>query len=128
MKMNKLCTSFSSIQSTYYRNFFGIDGPLELWLNDYILKYSDNKEHKIFKFLEIYTQLVNQSKSVNCRLMNIFQYYNAQIRPTNMMYEYQLIPKNQIRYEVGRYLIGEVVVIQKQSKMHYTLNQDQILR
>ena len=127
MKMNKLYSKLNSIESTYYNSFFGIDGPLELWINDYIIKYN-TQEHVIFKFLETYTKLINQKKSINYQLMQIFAYYNKQTKPTNMIYEYHLIPRNQIKYKIGEYVIGEVIVVAKESKAEYVVNETRVLK
>ncbi len=125
--MNKLYSKLCTIESTYYNDFFGIDGPLALWINDYIIKYN-TQEHAIFRFLEAYTKLVNQKQSVNHQLMQIFAYYNRQIKPTNIIYEYHAIPKNQVKYEIGKYVIGEIVIVAKESKVRYVVNETKIIK
>lgn len=107
----KLTTGIQKILSPYYQNFFGIDGPISSWLNDYIIKYGHNCSNNVFDFLESYVSLVNNSKLCDTNIQKLFQYNYRKISNTKWHYELQLIPKNEVIYEVGKYYLGECITV-----------------
>lgn len=121
--MIKLSSKIKNILSPYYEEFFGIDGPIALWLNDYIIKYGNNAPNNLFNFLESYINLVNNSTLCNTNIQHLFQYYHKKIHSTKYYYELKLISKNQIIYEVGRYYIGECATIKQPITNEITLGE-----
>lgn len=109
--MSKLSISKSKLNSPYYSEFFGIDGPLSLWLNDYVLKYGNNNNNVIFEILNDCLLQINNNKSVNKKLYYLFNFYNNKLKRKYIKYKYVNIPKENVVFKVGQYIIGEKVAL-----------------